>query len=492
MEMVTAHAFAAAELEGEWRELVLRLTQSVVGSVSPDVRRGDDININHLVHVELVPGGSISDSRVVHGAVFKNNLANKRLRRTHFDQSPRFLLVAGAVEFQGAATGLLMMDKLLELEDKAVAILVAKIVSLRPDVLLAGGCVSHVITEKLAAHGVAVVHKVESEALLRVARITGAEILPLCDHIAHVSLEVGNDPIGVAASFSAVSVHDNPEHPSVPREGGIVKTKLSTDSSYIFIEGGDSKQGCSVFLRGGSRAFLARVSVLLEDSILLAYHLQLEVSFLADRDAYAPSASDDSESEDDDSDVEVSDSESFRCSRAVLSSSIDVSYGCIQVSDIRGAPSLRRDEEIPRLKLGCMQRLPFVSLLMADTTQKSFAENRRIYFYGDGDTSLGRFLIDNCFQPAASYGSTPTLLNQTLSFSHKPGRIDISVRRAAVIDRIHNTAHHVPAHLVYFLPITLSVHCKRCKSFVTPETQLSENSWRLSFGKFLDLSFYGR
>lgn len=67
-----------------------------------------------------------------------------------------------------------------------------------------------------------------------------------------------------------------------------------------------------------------------------------------------------------------------------------------------------------------------------------------IRFYSNRDVALGQFLIENCFQLHATQNATTsshfiekreknerenTMLDHTLSYVHRPGRIDVTVHR---------------------------------------------------------------
>ena len=41
-------------------------------------------------------------------------------------------------------------------------------------------------------------------------------------------------------------------------------------------------------------------------------------------------------------------------------------------------------------------------------------------------------------------------------------------------------------------PIATWTYCKHCAKVVTPLVYISENTWKLSFGKFLEIFFYNR
>jgi hypothetical protein len=144
---------------------------------------------------------------------------------------------------------------------------------------------------------------------------------------------------------------------------------------------------------------------------------------------------------------------------------------------------------------------------------------------------LGQFLIENCFQlrvntttttssghrnaSATASANKESLLDHTLSFSHRNGRLEIRVKKITDNNMIIpvasfmnsnssyansniNAANHPNMVLSYDetnpmnFPITTYSYCKECGKVCTPVTIMSEESWKMSFGKFMEMSFYNR
>lgn len=127
------------------------------------------------------------------------------------------------------------------------------------------------------------------------------------------------------------------------------------------------------------------------------------------------------------------------------------------------------------------------------------------------------------------------MMDHTLSFIHRPGRIDISVTKlpqhhvsspqsisggepSTSIDggaATGGSTAHATAALVNLgvlvnesdsggghsraswgkndplkAPIFLHSYCKECKCVVTPVVEISDETWKLSFGKFIEMNFY--
>ena len=336
-----------AGLSPEWREAVERLTRGAVDGVEVDARRGDGMSVLGRVHVELAPGGGVQESRLVCGAQVRRSLAHRKMRLSPSSAPPRVLLFAGDIAVRAGEPRLVALAKQLELEDKALELWLLRVLSHRPAALLVEGAVPHLLVQRLCAHGVALAHHVPLEVLRRVARVTGAELLT-STRLAHADLSSGRDPAGTAGSLRVEQLRDDAEHPSTARPGGILGAQLSADSQYIVLDGCDPRLGCTVLLRGGSRAMLAAVKAVLELSILLAYHLQLEAALYRDRGVLLPLGAAPREAPDSDEEQEPPGEEDRP---PPLSLSFGVQRGARRVQGITG--EAHKAQEVNKGTHGC-------------------------------------------------------------------------------------------------------------------------------------------
>lgn len=192
------------EVALKWKEIVVKLANQVVASVDPDVRRqGDQLDVTNYVKVKTIAGGGMDECCYVDGIVFRKQVLHKRMQPSI--NSPKILLLAGGIEFQRSATQrMAAFDTLMEQERTYVTILVEKIVSLRPDLVLVGQAVSRAAQEYLEQHEVVVVQHVKSKLMRRIARSIGAVILSSTDHVMNRTASEYT-PLGRCASFSVVA-----------------------------------------------------------------------------------------------------------------------------------------------------------------------------------------------------------------------------------------------------------------------------------------------
>ncbi|XP_042323731.1 1-phosphatidylinositol 3-phosphate 5-kinase isoform X5 [Sceloporus undulatus] len=213
-----------------WRDIIVPVVCQVVQTVRPDVKnRDDDMDIRQFVHIKKIPGGKKFDSVVVNGFVCTKNIAHKKER-----------------EF--------------------LKNYVQRIVDVRPTLVLVEKTVSRIAQDMLLEHGITLVINVKPHVLDRVSRMTQGDVLMSMDQL------LTKPHLGTCHKFY-IQVFQLPNN----------QTK-----TLMFFEGCPQHLGCTVKLRGASDYELARVKEILIFMICVAYHSQLEISFLMDEFAMPP------------------------------------------------------------------------------------------------------------------------------------------------------------------------------------------------------------
>jgi hypothetical protein len=512
--LVYASTILSSSDRDMWIDIILTLVRGVVESVDPDVRAGDELDIRPYVKIKVIPGGETSECCYVDGVVFRKNVSHKRMGTYGVKDNPRVLLLAGGIEFQRADTKLSSMDTLIEQEDKYMELLVEKIMSLKPDIILVGKSVARKAQELLCEHRLIVMQNVKLKLLERLSRMTGAMLLPSTDTMIQ---QYGEECLGTCGNFRLRLVQDDPEKSTSALPQRILRTRISRASTYAYIQGCPPERGGTIVLRGAFRNTLKEIKRILRFSVLVAYHLRLEVAYYSDRFADLPALIDDADYEDSsDLDDEPVDEKSdilalaegnqklisyfeknpairSRRERYYLCMSMDVDVLTPRRRELLGAPPIRY-KPITAFNIETHQTLLITSVLMgegpsATPVQKNPADVKAIQFYTNRDVAVGKFIIEHCFQLHRGIARECKMLDQTLSFIHRFGRIDISIRRDRLTPVVtEETAHRDPLRI----PINISSYCKECQKVVTPHHALSDEVWKMSFGKFLELMFYNR
>ncbi|KAM7283540.1 putative FYVE finger-containing phosphoinositide kinase, fyv1 [Ixodes scapularis] len=103
-------------------------------------------------------------------------------------------------------------------------------------------------------------------------------------------------------------------------------------------------------------------------------------------------------------------------------------------------------------------------------------------FYGRNDIPLGGFLERYCFRSAYTCPNTSCdtpMLEHVRKFAHENGCIQIL---------LHHLDNPLP---ILQNAILMWSWCRKCR-FVTPLTTMSDETWSLSFAKYLELRFHGQ
>ena len=102
------------------------------------------------------PGGTLAESSYIDGLLVRKSLARKTERSVI--ASPRLLLIAASMHYASpgkvVATSLASLDDMAHLEREYMHILVAKIMTAQPDVLMLSGSIHRTAEELLVKHHV--------------------------------------------------------------------------------------------------------------------------------------------------------------------------------------------------------------------------------------------------------------------------------------------------------------------------------------------------
>ncbi|XP_058080124.1 1-phosphatidylinositol-3-phosphate 5-kinase FAB1B-like isoform X2 [Magnolia sinica] len=257
--------------EESWLDIITSLSWGAATLLKPDMSKGGGMDPGGYVKVKCIACGHRSESKVVKGVVCKKNVAHRRMKSKM--KGPRFLILGGALEYQRVTNLLSSFDTLLQQEMDHLKMAVAKIDAHQPDVLLVEKSVSRHAQEYLLAKDISLVLNIKRPLLERIARCTGAQIVPSIDHLS--SQKLGNcETLHVEKFFE--------EHGSAGQGG---KKLLKT---LMFFEGCPKPLGCTVLLKGANGDELKKVKHVIQYGVFAAYHLALETSFLADEGATLP------------------------------------------------------------------------------------------------------------------------------------------------------------------------------------------------------------
>ncbi|KAF3781417.1 1-phosphatidylinositol-3-phosphate 5-kinase [Nymphaea thermarum] len=257
-----------------WLEIVSSLAWQAANFVRPDTSGGGSMDPVDYVKVKCIACGRRSDSALIKGVVCTKNVKHKRMTSQY--KTPRLLLLGGALEYQRLPNQLASIGTLLDQEMDHIKMAVSKIEAHHPNVLLVEKSVSSYAQEYLLAKEISLVLNVKRPLLDRIARCTGAQIVPSID-------KIFSPRLGQCEVFRLERVVEE------CRSSG--STNKKSVKTLMFFEGCPRRLGCTVLLRGAPREELKKVKHVIQYAVFAAYHLSLETSFLADEGATLPKLS---------------------------------------------------------------------------------------------------------------------------------------------------------------------------------------------------------
>ncbi|CAH1970908.1 unnamed protein product [Acanthoscelides obtectus] len=252
-----------------WVDIITPLIHDIIAVISPDANHDAvDLDIRNYVKLKILSGRHKTDTTLVKGIVCSKNVAHKRMATDI--ENPKILLLQCSIVYQRTEGRLMSLEPVLMQEHEYLRHVSARIVALRPDVVLVQRNVSRLAQDFLREHQIVLVHNVKRSVLERLARCTNADLVTAVD--AHI----GRPKLGTCKRFHV-------ENFNIDRGG--MKT-------LMFFEGLPSSHlGATVLLRGGSRAELAQVKQVCSLLLFAAYNWRLEKSFLMDEFAMPPNPS---------------------------------------------------------------------------------------------------------------------------------------------------------------------------------------------------------
>ncbi|XP_076602261.1 1-phosphatidylinositol 3-phosphate 5-kinase isoform X1 [Chaetodon auriga] len=250
-----------------WRDIIVPVVRQVVQTVRPDVRNcDDDMDIRQLVHIKKISGGRKFDSTVVNGFICTKSIAHKKMNP--YIKNPKILLLKCSIEYlYREETKFTSIDPIVLQEREFLKNYVQRIVDVRPNLVLVEKTVSRIAQDMLLEHGITLVINVKPQVLDRVSRMTQGDLVMSMDQL------LTKPRLGTCHKFYM-------------QPFTLANNEVKT---LMFFEGCSPHLGCSIKLRGASEYELARVKEIIMLMVCVAYHSQLEISFLMDEFAMPPS-----------------------------------------------------------------------------------------------------------------------------------------------------------------------------------------------------------
>ncbi|KAK8800903.1 hypothetical protein WA588_001734, partial [Blastocystis sp. NMH] len=416
-------------------------------------------SIDSIVRIIEIEEGLPEQSEFVDGLMIKKNLAHKGMR--HRIESPRILLISCPIEYYKNKYQYASLSTLLSQEVEHIQIIVKKIMTLSPDVILVGSNVSKHAIDLFVEQGVSIVVNCEASILAQAAKMTGAKIIKHLDDIAFQNPQelIGTCGLFIVRNYrtamhrqfksSYVDVHARNHH-----------THYVT---YCCFECCDVSRGCTVLLRGGNSATLAKCHEILMYLIKVRMNQEREISFYINLGITSTPYS------------IMKEPNLYVKTQRLLASS-----PCIVFGNPHFASTNTHSDFFAISKLSPIQsfNIIYACVRLYNGSQCALPEIKRIDFYSQNDRSFEQFLKESCFN-TRSLCSNPKCLKplnaHTLRLLHNGLCLSVTSANVGSVKQMSSV-------------IRVWSRCS-CGQETSPEV-MSKASLRLSMGVVLQLLFY--
>lgn len=204
-----------------------------------------EVDIKRYAKVEKIPGGEISDSRVLRGVMFNKDVTHSKMRRRI--QNPRILLLDCPLEYKKGETQTNVeitntedWNTMLRMEEEYVENMCMEIIAFQPDIVITEKGVSDLAQHYLAKADITAFRRLRKTDNNRVARATGATIVSRTD-------EIQESDIGTKC--------------------GLFEMKKIGEEWFVFLDECEDPKACTIMLRGGSKDVLNEIERNLADAM---------------------------------------------------------------------------------------------------------------------------------------------------------------------------------------------------------------------------------
>ena len=208
----------------------------------------NEIDLKRYVRVEKIPGGELSDCRVIRGVMLNKDVTHASMRRRI--EHPRIILLDCSLEYVKAESVASLeiheaeaWDRALKQEEEAVKEMCDAILAFKPDLVITEKGISDLAQHYLQKANVSALRRVRKSDNNRLARATGATIV-------HRPDELTESDVGTRC--------------------GLFEVRQIGDEYFAFVEDCEAPKACSVLLRGGSRDALNEIERNLQDAMQVA------------------------------------------------------------------------------------------------------------------------------------------------------------------------------------------------------------------------------
>lgn len=171
-----------------WADMMVDMAITAVKKVVIKHDNHTEVDIKRYCRIEKIPGGELSDCKVLDGVMFNKDITHQKMRRKI--ENPRILLLDCPLEYKKgeSTTNVEIMNEedfntLLRQEEEYVENICAQIVAAKPDIVITEKGVSDLAQHYFVKANITAFRRLKKSDMNRVARATGATIVSRTDEI---------------------------------------------------------------------------------------------------------------------------------------------------------------------------------------------------------------------------------------------------------------------------------------------------------------------
>eukprot|EP01132_Coremiostelium_polycephalum_P003680 gene3680-4584_t len=237
-----------------WGSLMCNLALDAVLTVHIQEQDRNEIDLKRYAKVEKIPGGDITDCRVIKGVMLNKDVTHPKMKR--MIKNPRIILLDCALEYKKGESDTMVditneddFSALLKIEEEYVERICNDIIKLKPDLVLTEKGVSDLAQHFFVKKGITCLRRLKKSENNRVARISGATIVSRTDEL---------------------------QESDVGTQCGLFEIRKIGDEYFTFLEECKNPKACTILLRGASKDILHEIERNLTDAMNVARNIVLD------------------------------------------------------------------------------------------------------------------------------------------------------------------------------------------------------------------------
>ena len=207
-----------------------------------------EIDLKRNARVEKIAGGEIEESKVLDGIMVNKDITHPKMRRRI--ENPRIVLLDCPLEYKKGESQTNIeitkeadWNRILEIEEEQIKQMCAKIIELKPDLVITEKGVSDLAQHYFIKANISAIRRVRKSDNNRIALATGATIVNRIDDLRES--DIGN-------------------------QCGLFEIQKMADDYFTFLTECKNPKACTILLRGPSKDILNEIDRNLADAMCVA------------------------------------------------------------------------------------------------------------------------------------------------------------------------------------------------------------------------------